>query len=75
MGGIYSLPAPKLVDSRVLVNPSYSPDGQSRQVGGDLQLAHAIAPVLLPYPEVARRFRITGKVILHALVDEQGKVR
>jgi outer membrane biosynthesis protein TonB len=74
-GGIDSLPAPELADSRVLVDPRYSADSQSRQIGGDLQLAHAITPVLLPYPEAAKRFRITGRVILHALVDEQGKVR
>jgi hypothetical protein len=74
-GGIDSLPAPGLADSRVLVDPGYSPDSQASRVGGDLQLAHAIAPLLLPYPEAARRFRITGRVILHALVDEQGKVR
>lgn len=75
MGGINGLPSSELADSVVLVDPGYSPDSQPSRVGGDLQLAHAIAPVLLPYPEAAKQFRITGKVILRALVDERGKVR
>jgi Gram-negative bacterial TonB protein C-terminal len=74
-GGIRDLAATAAADSPVLIAPGYSPDTQSNQVGGYVRQAHAIDAVSLPYPEAAKQFRITGKVILRALVDERGKVR
>jgi TonB family protein len=43
-------------------------------VGGDVQRAKLINRVPPYYPEGARKYRITGTVRIHAIIDKQGFV-
>ena len=45
------------------------------RVGGEVTAPRAIDTPRPTYPELARRIRKTGIVVLEALIDEQGRVR
>jgi protein TonB len=49
--------------------------GGPMRVGGDIQAPEKIVHVNPEYPELARRARVQGPVILEAIIDEQGNVR
>ena len=46
-----------------------------RRVGGDVMAPVAISRVPPVYPELARKARISGVVIIEAIIDKQGQVR
>ncbi len=43
-------------------------------VGGQIQASKLIQKVLPAYPDLARRARVEGTVVLHAVIDEEGSV-
>jgi periplasmic protein TonB len=47
---------------------------KSIRVGGDVQASKLIYKVVPTYPELARRARVSGVVILMAIIDEEGNV-
>ena len=49
--------------------------GEPLRVGGDIQPPERIHYVAPHYPELARRARMEGFVILQALIDERGNVK
>jgi len=62
MGGIVEAP------------PEPEPEAP-RRVGGDVMAPVAISRVPPVYPELARKARISGVVIIEAIIDKQGQVR
>lgn len=54
--------------------PEPEPEGPIR-VGGQIQMPKAIRKVNPVYPEIARKARIEGVVILDIIIDKQGNVR
>ena len=55
-------------------NPAAAEAGGPMRVGGDIQQPERIVYVSPVYPELARRARIEGPVILEAMIDKQGNV-
>lgn len=51
------------------------PAAKIYQVAGDVKAPVAISRVTPPYPELARRMRINGFVILECIIDQNGQVR
>jgi TonB family protein len=55
--------------------PAVNPDVEvPRQVGGDVRAPVAVTRTAPAYPEVARRLRIQGVVLLAAVIDSSGDV-
>ena len=46
-----------------------------RPVGGAIREPRRIHGAVPPYPELARRARVQGKVVLECVIDERGRVR
>ena len=46
-----------------------------RAVGGAIREPRRIHGIAPPYPELARRARVQGKVVLECVIDERGRVR
>ena len=66
------------VDTDFVVGlPSGGPpvlDQGPMRVGGEIQAPTKIVDVLPEYPELARRARVAGPVIIEAIIDKQGNV-
>ena len=63
-----------LPDPRILVVPVISADRQLVSVGGDIEAPTVIASLQMDYPESAIEMGVFGKVVIHAIIDETGKV-
>jgi protein TonB len=56
------------------------PDGREGaasvyRIGGDLRPPRKVRDAVPEYPEIARRIRVSGEVVIDCLIDEQGHVR
>jgi protein TonB len=51
------------------------PEEGPLRVGGDVKPPVIVARVEPGYPEIARRSRVTGIVVVEAIIDKQGRVR
>jgi periplasmic protein TonB len=72
-GGIENLFEYDATDSPA-ISPVPPPPSQFLRVG-DVQKARLVHGMSLPYPELARQWRIFGKVVVEAVIDPSGKVR
>lgn len=52
-----------------------APGAAPRPVGGAIREPRRIGGSPPPYPELARRARVQGKVVLECVIDERGRVR
>ena len=62
-------PTPQVAEAR------RSPENAVRPVTSEFLAGKLIRKVVPPYPALARRNRISGTVILRAIISEQGKIR
>jgi protein TonB len=58
----------------VVVAPQPAPPQQVYRVGGDIRQPRRIAGDAPVYPDLARRARVEGVVILEVLIDEDGRI-
>lgn len=59
----------------VVERPKVSaPASVPAQIGGDVEAAHIISQPQPAYPALARQARIQGTVLLHAIIDRDGRV-
>ena len=79
-----SSPAPRVAPpaGEVALNPTpqvaearRSPENAIRPVTSEFLAGKLIRKVVPPYPALARRNRISGTVILRAIISDQGKIR
>lgn len=73
--GIESPIFASLEQAPLLVAPDPGPDTETFRLGGDFRRPRVVYGVSLGYPEVAKQFRLMGKVILQGIVDQQGRVK
>lgn len=71
----FKLPSGDVLSSkRILVPGSVADFGQRLQLNEDVLRGMYIHKVAPSYPESARRARIEGEVVLHAVIDKEGNV-
>jgi TonB family protein len=71
-GDIYQVvPVPSALNAR---NPAPAPTREPIRIGGNVQNSKLLEEVDPVYPELARRARISGSVVMSVAVDEQGNV-
>ena len=56
------------------VRPDLTDEARFRLVGGDITNSRVINGFALPYPVLAQIAHVVGKVVIHAVIDESGKV-
>jgi periplasmic protein TonB len=68
LGGILGDTAPRLVA------PILPDSFRTVRVGGEVERSRPLYKLTLRYPELAKAARITGRVVIQAVIDETGKV-
>jgi protein TonB len=66
-----STPAPPVADATA---PALKEASKPLYVPGDVEAGYLIKHVDPTYPKEARKKRMTGTVVLHAVIDEQGDI-
>lgn len=73
--GWFPLTGAPVINQQQAANPEIkAPQGEPIKVGGNVQESRLIRRVEPTYPELAKRARISGRVILVVTVNEEGQV-